>query len=432
MVQIKLQLKEQSYETEDLQEKLSNMILETNNTDMEMHALKDMLASKKSEAEREVRSKEKLEFTIRQQGDVMLKRDIEIQNKSNENKVLKEQLLKSELYHKEEILRSEKIAQERDILVNKCTRTQLDYEEQVLTVTRLLSENQKQHMEIKRLEDECHRVKEDIRVIQRAKENLNRKVKTIEESKLETEIERDELKATTQNLLKELDDFKKEIEVVQKQVDVNAKDRDIAQKNFIKATGATVKQATLVKSSDQSKKELEQEIIGYKEEASKMRKLIFSLEKERERLMTDSNKSGEENLEKDEVMRVLSMSFSDSRKKIADLDKKLKEQQVMYESVRAERNLYSKNLGDTQDEVLEMKKKIKIMGHQIDQLKEEIAFKNIDSAKQLFEYTKLEKEREVMINQMGQLQRDVDLRSKEVLLKVILIFKIIKISKAKS
>ena len=48
----------------------------------------------------------------------------------------------------------------------------------------------------------------------------------------------------------------------------------------------------------------------------------------------------------------------------------------MYENVRADRNLYSKNLIEAQDEVTELKRKLKIMSHQIEQLKEEIASKD--------------------------------------------------------
>lgn len=41
----------------------------------------------------------------------------------------------------------------------------------------------------------------------------------------------------------------------------------------------------------------------------------------------------------------------------------------LYEQVRSDRNVYSKNLIEAQDEIAEMKRKLKIMNHQIDQLK---------------------------------------------------------------
>ena len=54
----------------------------------------------------------------------------------------------------------------------------------------------------------------------------------------------------------------------------------------------------------------------------------------------------------------------------------MKQQQNLYEAVRSDRNLYSKNLIESQDEIAEMKRKFKIMNHQIEQLKEEIHSKD--------------------------------------------------------
>lgn len=77
----------------------------------------------------------------------------------------------------------------------------------------------------------------------------------------------------------------------------------------------------------------------------------------------------------------------------------------MYETVRTDRNIYSKNLVEAQDEITEMKRKLKIMGHQIEQLKEEIANKESALVKEHFEHSKLEKEKESLSIQIGKLQQ---------------------------
>ena len=46
---------------------------------------------------------------------------------------------------------------------------------------------------------------------------------------------------------------------------------------------------------------------------------------------------------------------------IGEGDTRLKQHQNLYEAVRADRNLYSKNLIQAQDEIQEMKRKFKIM-----------------------------------------------------------------------
>ena len=58
---------------------------------------------------------------------------------------------------------------------------------------------------------------------------------------------------------------------------------------MLKATANTQKQLNLVKLHEQSKKNLEQEIQNYKEEAQKQRKIIYQLEKERDRYINEAS-----------------------------------------------------------------------------------------------------------------------------------------------
>lgn len=72
----------------------------------------------------------------------------------------------------------------------------------------------------------------------------------------------------------------------------------------------------------------------------------------------------------------------------------MKQQQNLYEAVRSDRNLYSKNLIEAQDEIAELRRKFKIMTHQIDQLKEEIQQKDQALAREHFDHSKVQKENE--------------------------------------
>jgi chromosome segregation ATPase len=69
--------------------------------------------------------------------------------------------------------------------------------------------------------------------------------------------------------------------------------------------------------------------------------------------------------------------ISELKKENIEFEGKLKQQQNLYEAVRSDRNLYSKNLIEAQDEVAELKRKFKIASHQISQLKEEIDTKDL-------------------------------------------------------
>jgi chromosome segregation ATPase len=79
---------------------------------------------------------------------------------------------------------------------------------------------------------------------------------------------------------------------------------------------------------------------------------------------------------------------------ILEWEKRMKAQQGMYESVRNERNSYSKTLVESQDELAEVRRKFKIMEHQTEQLKEEIGAKDAALVKESFEHQKVEKRNE--------------------------------------
>lgn len=59
--------------------------------------------------------------------------------------------------------------------------------------------------------------------------------------------------------------------------------------NLNKATNAVQKQIDLVKLHEQSKKNLEEEIQNYKNEAQKQRKIIYQLEKDRDCFISEAS-----------------------------------------------------------------------------------------------------------------------------------------------
>ena len=93
---------------------------------------------------------------------------------------------------------------------------------------------------------------------------------------------------------------------------------------------------------------LEQEITQYKEEAQKQRKIIYQLEKERDRYISEASDLTQKVLQNMEDIKVREMQIFDYKKKIAEAETKLKQQQNLYEAVRSDRNLYSKNLIESQ------------------------------------------------------------------------------------
>lgn len=215
--------------------------------------------------------------------------------------------------------------------------------------------------------------------------------------------------------------MKRKAEQDKKRHDDLVRDRDILSKNLMKASNATDKQQSLVKLHESSKKSLEQDIQSYREEGAKQRKIIYQLEKERDRYINEASDLTQKVLQHMEEVKVREMNLFDYKKKIAEAETKLKQQQNLYEACRSDRNLYSKNLVEAQDEIEEMKRKLRIMTHQIDQLKDEIAARNTENKKQEEKLSRTEKEKDQLKerfqkaqNMKDQTQNQLEQMNKEV------------------
>lgn len=131
--------------------------------------------------------------------------------------------------------------------------------------------------------------------------------------------------------------------------------------------------------------EKDKEIIDKKKELDKLQKQIIELEKEKERYGKQAAQANAKYFHSLEEIKLKDNLISEFQKKNVETEAKLKQQQSLYEAVRSDRNLYSKNLSETQDEIAEIKRRYKIVNHQISQLKEESDAKEVALAKEHFE-----------------------------------------------
>jgi len=172
-----------------------------------------------------------------------------------------------------------------------------------------------------------------------------------------------------------------------------------------KAADSTQRQVAIARLNQKMIKDLEVEISGFKAESMKQRKMLYTLEKEREKYGAEASHANAKFAAALEEVKLREMTILDLQKKITEGDTKLKQQQSLYEAVRSDRNLYSKNLIESQDEIAEMKRKFKIMNHQIEQLKEEIQAKDQAYIKERVEHTRSDKEKEALKNELMRVKK---------------------------
>lgn len=391
------------------------------NVEAKVAELQQDIQVKQNEIQRESRKKEKMEREL-----TTGKKDLE--NKAGEIKTLASGLQRAkddntmlEKQLKEQRILREKADRDMDLLNARLTKLQQDYQNQVDAADALANENQNKAAELRAREDEIGQMKQDTTRLTKTREAIQRRLQLVEESKSEVEGQKETLRGQISGLERELEVMKKQAEMDKKTMDELVRERDILNKNCLKAANATQKQLNLVRLHEQSKKNLEQEIQNYKDEAQKQRKIIYQLEKERDRYINEASDLTQKVLLHMEDVKVREMQIFDFKKKIAEAETKLKQQQNLYEAVRSDRNLYSKNLIEAQDEITEMKRKLKIMNHQIDQLKEEITTKEAALVKVNLDHTRVEKEKEAlkvelqrMKQQAGESKTQLEQMEKEV------------------
>ncbi|PVD31041.1 hypothetical protein C0Q70_10318 [Pomacea canaliculata] len=405
-------LREQMNDASNLQNKLEQ---DRADAEEKIQELTQDIQVRSNEAQRESRKKDKLERELKQS-----KADLDA--KTSENRTMQTQIekYKLEITKLEQQLKEQRVLNERaikdaDVLNARYTKLQTDFEGQLVAADQMAQENQSRTAELKQKEDEVNGLRSETQRLGKMRETIQRKLRQVEDQKADTERQRETLRAQITGLERELEAAKKQAETDKKGIEDLVRERDILNKNLLKAAGATQKQLHLVKLHEQSKKNLEQEIQNYKEEAQKQRKIIYQLEKERDRYINEASdltqKTGlfgastTARLECNKLIRfsstwrmskVREMQIFDFKKKIAEAETKLKQQQNLYEAVRSDRNLYSKNLIESQDEITENKRKLKIMTHQIDQLKEEIQAKESALLKEVLEHQRVDKEKETL------------------------------------
>ncbi|XP_048407124.1 cilia- and flagella-associated protein 58 [Stegostoma tigrinum] len=386
-----------------LREKVTEMVAKEeeyerlkDEADQNTAQLEHDIQMRENEIAREMRRKEKLQKELTRLKGELEDNQSEIKSLMAQQQKAKDDYQKLDLQLKEQKILNERASKDLELLHHKVIKLQQENEQQAIITDQLTHENQQKMIDLKSKEEDVSQLRHDVVKLTKVREVLQRRLHQAEDQKLELDHQRETLKNLTVSMEKELESTKRQAELDKKAIDELVRERDILNKNMLKAVSATEKQSNLVKLHEQSKKVLEQEIQNYNNEAQKQRKIIYHLEKERDRYINEASDLTQKVLQYMEDIKVYEMQNFDFKKKISEADSKLKQQQNLYEAVRSDRNLYSKNLIEAQDEIAEMKRKLKIMNHHIDQLKDEICAKEAALLKQHLEYQRMEKEKETL------------------------------------
>lgn len=228
--------------------------------------------------------------------------------------------------------------------------------------------------------------------LKRQIDKLVKATKLLENAKLEAEKNKDIAKNGIYQLEREIDDTNKLAKEDRKIIDTLKNERDLLIKEIHKAEKNNREQAEALMKEQKDHAEKIAEIQNLRKDIERLNKKISQLEKEKDKHGINAAQANAKYFHSLEEIKLKDNLISEFQKKNIETEAKLKQQQNLYEAVRSDRNLYSKNLTETQDETAEIKRRYKIVTHQISQLKEEIDAKGAALAKEHFELAQKEKE----------------------------------------
>jgi chromosome segregation ATPase len=254
-----------SYRNEigDYSERVKALETEKSAKDAEIAELTEQIARLKSDGERELRRKERLEKDVKDMKVMLEKKQEEVRQKQLAVNQGEEELGRQALKLRELEFQAQKAHKENDGLSQKTQRLQQELEEQINTNNQLLTENNQRQIELKTKDDEIAAVKSQAIKDSRMRDQLKKKIKEQEDARGEVEKQRDMLKQEILQLEREIEEQRRQIEIDRKTIEEMGRERDLLQNNLRKTESATSKQADLVKIQENTRKNLEVEIQGY-------------------------------------------------------------------------------------------------------------------------------------------------------------------------
>ena len=148
------------------------------------------------------------------------------------------------------------------------------------------------------------------------------------------------------HLSRQFENKKKIVEEERKEIDQKMRQRDLLNKDVVGAEEEERKKQGVIQTLENELKKLQNKITGYKNEAAKLMDQIFLLEKDKQKYAVEASQANGKYYECLEQVKLKNNLITKLQKKNIEAEGRLKFQQNLYEGVRSDRNLYSKNLID--------------------------------------------------------------------------------------
>merc|ERR1711972_726827 len=288
----------------------------------------------------------------------------------------------------------ERLRVEKDRLESTKEDLRKKYHEGLAHKGKLSDDNADLHTQLNTRQDEINSLGKSKNKTHKQLDGLKKQKAAGDAETKRLEESRNTLKSEINHLTKQLDDLKRQSESDSKQITDLLHERNILNKSVIKGDERSKIQMELVTRHKGQANTLGKDLQRWKVELQLKLHRIHELDKQREKYASELSVAKERYEDACTELKKRDNYMAQLKKSIADVKAKLGQQKNLYEAVRTDKNLYSKNLSESVEEIAEMRKKFKVMYHQIEQLKEEIKEKDKALITEHFERQFINKETE--------------------------------------
>ncbi|CAM9861031.1 unnamed protein product [Ascophyllum nodosum] len=321
----------------------------------------------------------------------------------------------------------ERCLSEYDELFRTIQRVSEELTAQVATNSALQEENATKRPTLGETMAILRTLEEESRKTAKLKELAQKKIDEAEARRHQFEENREKLKSEIHGLRSvELKAGQKSIAALKRQVEEAKREKDILDRKHLSSDQVTSMIYDLTKENESTLRSLSDYRESMKHSIRGLRSRIGHLMKERERAEKDSLEHNQRWQERTEEFKMQGAQIANLQKEKAATVTRLKQQQNLYEAVRSDRNVHSKNLIETQasfpffsrvfsgheclgaqDVIRNMKRRFKIMSHNIEKLKEDITIMDHSLVKEHFNYHNVEKEKESLCNEVTKVKNQI-------------------------
>ena len=246
---------------------------------------------------------------------------------------------------------------------------------------------QKRRQELETYNEDLSKCAEENQELEKDNEKMLEEIESLQTVKNQKKAKREELDEIRKEMRQNLDDLNRELEKITREIELeegnnknSEKTRNIFNRKLVQEDEKEKAFKDLEITYKNQIARMQNEITLYRGENQRLQKQHAQLENEKQKYSSDAIRANMKYIETVEEVKEKEKIKEDFQKRNKELEEKLKNQQKLYECVRSDRNLYSKNLLESQEEIKDLDRKFKMLTNDINQLKEEKTSKDTQLA----------------------------------------------------